>query len=108
MNIKHASILVLGLSCLMFTSACVVEERPAAVREVVVQTPPPAEIVETIPVRPEGELWVWQKGHWRWGNGGYYWQRGRWVEHPPRFAAWVAPHWEVRGTGYVFIEGRWK
>ncbi len=106
------------LASLMFvvlaTTGCVVEQpRPpgpppqAIVR---VQAPPPAEIVEVQPPPPSpAEVWVWQRGHWRWNGNQYVWAHGHWAQRPGYAQAWVAPHWEPHPQGgYVFIEGTWR
>ena len=100
---------------ILTTSACVerVVERPApppAQAVVYVQKPPPAEIVEVVPAPPgPANVWVWQKGHWRWDGYNYHWFPGHWVQRPPNVTVWVAPHWEARGgNGFVFVEGTWR
>src|ERR1700677_4519957 len=96
--------IVLGLA----TAGCVEREvvrtgPPPQQGVVVVQQPPPAEMVETAPPPPgPREIWVWQRGHWRWDGYGYHWNPGRWAQRPPRVNAWVAPHWEQRPNGWFF------
>ena len=104
---------IAGLIITLATVGCVEREvvrtgpAPAAV---IVQQPPPAEVVETVPPPPgPPEVWVWQRGHWRWDGRSYQWNQGHWVQRPPHVNAWVAPHWQQHPNGgWIFIEGRWQ
>jgi len=72
-------------------------------------TPPPAPIVETIPVAP-GPEYVWHPGHYRWvpSEGVHVWVPGHYVVAPHPGAVWIAPRWVQGPNGYVFYEGRWR
>jgi hypothetical protein len=96
---------------LLSTTGCVEREvvTPAGAA-VIVQRAPPEPLVEVQSSPPgPGELWVWQRGHWRWDGRDYRWMAGRWAERPPHVTEWVAPRWEPHPNGgYVFIEGGWR
>jgi hypothetical protein len=105
-----------SLALIMLALAgCVVEpppQRPGPPPQALVrvQAPPPAEVVEVQPPPPgPAEIWVWQRGHWRWNGAQYIWARGHWAERPAYAHEWVAPHWEPHPQGgYIFIEGAWR
>ena len=106
MKLARAVAGAIGLSLVAPLAACV--ER-VETREVVVPTPPPAPIAEVVPAPPgPPEMWVWQRGHWRWNGREYVWQRGRYVERPHRAAQWVPPHWQERAGGWVYVTGHWR
>jgi hypothetical protein len=73
--------------------------------EVVVNTAPPAEQIEVVPVQPTGD-YVWIKGHWHWNGGGWAWIRGHYAV---RRAGWrfVPAHYEARGGGWVYVGPHW-
>ncbi len=79
----------------------VVEQQP-----IIVQSAPPAPIVEAVPVSP-GVEFVWTPGYWGW-NGRWVWMSGRWA-HPPRgHSVWVRGGWNRHGGGYRWEPGRWR
>jgi hypothetical protein len=51
---------------------------------------------------------VWVPGHWRWSEGSYVWEAGRWEVPPAANVAWVAPQWQRQGNGYGLKEGFWQ
>ena len=51
---------------------------------------------------------AWVPGHWRWLDGAYVWEAGRWELPPVAGLAWVAPQWQQQGNGYVLKEGFWQ
>lgn len=50
---------------------------------------------------------VWVPGHWRWNEGAYVWESGRWEVPPAPNVAWTPPQWQLQGNGYVLKEGFW-
>ncbi|HVS54284.1 MAG TPA: hypothetical protein VHD62_18150 [Opitutaceae bacterium] len=50
---------------------------------------------------------VWVAGHWRWNEGAYVWESGRWEIPPMPNVSWVPPQWQQQGSGYVLKEGYW-
>src|SRR3954468_21201967 len=50
---------------------------------------------------------MWVPGHWRWSEGAYVWEMGRWEFPPATNVAWHAPQWEKQANGYVLREGYW-
>ena len=51
---------------------------------------------------------VYVSGHWRWQDGAYVWENGRWELPPAPSAVWVGPRWEQKDNGYVLAEGYWQ
>jgi hypothetical protein len=76
--------------------------------EVIASEPPPAPIVEAVPMAP-GPEYFWIAGHWHW-NGGWVWVRGRYDRHPHFHpgAGWEPGHWDRRGASWVWREGHWR
>ena len=77
-------------------------ERP---REIVVQSAPPQEQVEVVPVAPSTEH-TWIRGHWHWDGGRWVWQPGRYETRRVGYR-WVPAHYENRGGGYYYVPGHW-
>ncbi len=50
---------------------------------------------------------VWIPGHWRWLEGAYVWEAGRWEVPPTPTVAWNPPQWRPQGSGYILSEGFW-
>ncbi|MSU65846.1 MAG: hypothetical protein EXS38_07045 [Opitutus sp.] len=50
---------------------------------------------------------AWVPGHWRWSEGAYVWEAGRWEMPPVPNLSWVPPQWLKQGNGYVLKEGYW-
>ena len=72
---------------------------------VVVQSPPPAPIYESVPAPRQG--YIWAPGHYVWDNGRYTWRGGEWVAARPGYA-WQAAHWEQRSDGsWYLVGGTW-
>lgn len=78
-------------------------------------TVPPAPVVEK-PLAPAANdapgdqpstQHVWVPGHWRWNEGAYVWETGRWEVPPAPNVAWFAPEWQQQNNGYVLREGYW-
>ena len=81
--------------------------QPAPVTQpVVVETAPPAPIVE---VRP-ATTWAnaqWIPGYWHWHGNRHFWVGGRWsAPHPGH--VWEAHRWERDGARWRFVVGRWR
>ncbi|MEY4941635.1 MAG: hypothetical protein RIQ93_3370, partial [Verrucomicrobiota bacterium] len=51
---------------------------------------------------------VWVPGHWRWNEGAYVWESGRWEIPPTAGVSWVSPQWQKESNGYVLREGYWS
>lgn len=51
---------------------------------------------------------VWVPGHWRWHEGAYVWEAGRWEIPPAPNVMWDPPQWQQQGSGYVLREGYWQ
>jgi hypothetical protein len=49
----------------------------------------------------------WVPGHWRWQEGAFVWEAGRWHVPPAANLAWQAPQWQRTANGYVLRDGRW-
>ena len=78
-------------------------------------TVPPAPVIEK-PLNPaanyvQGDQPTaqhnWVPGHWRWHEGAYVWEAGRWEVPPAPNLVWHAPEWQQQGNGYVLREGYW-
>lgn len=71
----------------------------------VVQSPPPAPIVETVPAPRAGE--VWAPGYYTFDDGRYVWHRGSFVEARPGYA-WQAAQWQQHADGSWYLQqGHW-
>lgn len=79
-------------------------------------TVPPAPIVDQ-PLAPAANdtpdeqptpQHMWVPGHWRWSEGSYVWEAGRWEVPPVPNVTWIAPQWQPQGSGYVLKEGFWQ
>lgn len=51
---------------------------------------------------------AWVPGHWRWLEGSYVWEAGRWELPPITNAVWHAPEWIRQTNGFVLREGFWQ
>lgn len=56
--------------------------------------------------QPSGQH-VWVPGHWRWSEGAYVWEAGRWEVPPAANVVWHAPEWKQQANGFVLSEGYW-
>ena len=68
-------------------------------------TPPPAPLVEYVPVAVPGHVWV--PGYWAWNGHRYVWSRGVWEMARPGYTH-RAGHWEQRGNHWHFQPSRWE
>ncbi len=50
---------------------------------------------------------AWVPGHWRWFEGAYVWESGRWEVPPAPNLFWHEPQWQQQGNGYVLRDGFW-
>jgi hypothetical protein len=77
--------------------------------ETYIDQPPPAPLVEVVPVAP-GPDFVWIGGYWGWDNGhhNYQWVRGHYDRPPAPGAAWVGPRYDRAPRGYHFSPGHWS
>jgi hypothetical protein len=80
--------------------------QPAPVTTTVVETAPPAPIVEVRPVAPYANA-VWIGGYWYWTGARHFWVGGRWSA-PYAGHVWEPHHWERDGVHYRFVVGRWR
>jgi hypothetical protein len=79
---------------------------PEIAEGTVVESDPPAPIVEYVPTAPYPD-YVWLGGFWGW-NGGWYWHAGHYAPRPFRGAAWVSGGWVRGGHGWAWHGGRWR
>ncbi len=70
-------------------------------------SPPPAPMVETVPVAPSQAVY-WQPGHWAWTGTQWTWIAGHYEQRPTQVAIWLPGHWEQSANGYFWVEGRWQ
>jgi hypothetical protein len=68
-------------------------------------TPPPAPIVEYVPVAVPGH--VWAPGFWAWNGHRHVWNSGSWQRARAGYSH-VAGHWEQRGERWHFEPSRWE
>ncbi len=68
-------------------------------------TPPPAPIVEYVPVAVPGH--VWTPGFWAWNGHRHMWNGGSWKRERAGYSH-VAGHWEQRGERWHFEPSRWE
>ena len=72
-------------------------------------TPPPAPVVEAMPVAPgPQEDYAWRPGYWRWIDERHVRISGDLAHRPHPKAEWQEPRWEKHPEGYHFEEGHWK
>lgn len=68
-------------------------------------TPPPAPIVEYIPVARRGHVWV--PGYWAWNGRRHVWTSGLWEKARPGYSR-VEGRWEQHGKRWHFKPARWE
>ncbi|MBL9187823.1 MAG: YXWGXW repeat-containing protein [Opitutaceae bacterium] len=68
---------------------------------------PLAPAVGDIPGESPSPQHQWVPGHWRWSEGAYVWETGRWETPPAAGLKWQAPQWRREANGFVLVEGRW-
>ena len=71
----------------------------------VVQSPPPAAVVEAVPAPRAGQ--VWAPGYYTFEDGRYVWHHGNFVEARPGYA-WQAAQWRQHPDGSWYLQpGHW-
>lgn len=68
---------------------------------------PLAPVANDTPDERPSDQHVWVPGHWRWHEGAYVWETGRWTVPPAAGAIWQGPEWQRQANGYVLKEGNW-
>jgi len=68
---------------------------------------PLAPVVSETPGEAPSPQHVWVPAHWRWLEGAYVWEAGRWEIPPAAGVVWHAPEWKKEANGFVLIEGFW-
>jgi WXXGXW repeat (2 copies) len=76
------------------------------VQPVVIETAPPAPLVEVRPAEPySGAVWI--PGYWYWHGNRHFWVGGRYsAPHPGH--VWEPHRWERDGGHWRFVVGRWR
>jgi hypothetical protein len=97
---------LMGLSSVTQAVPAVVASTPyPGSQYVIVQTAPPAPLVEAVPAPRQG--WVWAPGHYEWRDGRYVWSSGRWVQDRPGWI-WQEARWLQRPDGsWYLVGGQW-
>lgn len=70
-----------------------------------VGTPPPAPIIEYVPVARPG--YVLSPGYWRWTGHRYVWNKGTWEKARSGYRH-VSGHWQQRGKHWHFEPAHWE
>jgi hypothetical protein len=86
------------------TANVVVYEPPAAPQEALIETAPPAPIVEVRPAGPANGVWI--PGYWHWNGSRHSWVGGRWSAAKAGMR-WEPDHWVRSGNRYQLVHGRW-
>lgn len=71
---------------------------------ITIGVPPPAPVVEAVPVQRSGYVWV--PGYWGWHGDRHIWIRGRWVVERSGHS-WVADRWVQDGPRWRLEHGHW-
>lgn len=80
---------------------------PAQGGRVYIREGPPPVRREVIVERP-GPDFVYIRGHWGYGGGGYVWVPGRWERPNGGRRHWNEGHWAHDRHGWYWVEGRWR
>src|ERR1700733_7551120 len=100
---------VAGCVAAVFVSGCATQEEVAvqapAPAEVVVQSAPPPEKMEVVPVAPSTDH-VWIRGHWHWDGVQWVWRGGQYELRRVGYR-WVPARYEQRGPAFYYIPGHW-
>lgn len=100
-----------GVALLIFSSVGSLLAQPSGA----VATVPPAPVMERpldpattdVPGEQPTAQHAWVPGHWRWLEGAYVWEAGRWEIPPAAGVVWQAPDWRRESNGWVLREGYW-
>ena len=68
--------------------------------------PPPAALVEVVPESPADDA-VWVDGHWVWRGRYYVWQRGGWLKPPEQLAYATWQTYLSKDGRLLFAAGTW-
>jgi hypothetical protein len=97
-------LLVLAMSAQV---ACVVNDTHPPDRSVIVSTPPPARLAETVPPAPAAGL-IWVPGDWHWTGVQWAWLPGHWDQPPVGMKRWNKPHYTLVDGAYRYEPGTWN
>ena len=75
--------------------------------DVIVQSAPPPERVEVVPMAP-GPGYAWIRGHWVWHREHWEWKGGYYERISQPGAVWISGQWVARGNGWVWVEGHYS
>src|ERR1700677_503377 len=75
--------------------------------DVIVQSAPPHERVEVVPMAP-GPGYAWIRGHWVWHREHWEWKGGYYERISQPGAVWISGQWVARGNGWVWVEGHYS
>ena len=82
-------------------------EGPPVSGQIVVETAPPPQQVEAMPVTPYQGA-VWTGGYWWWNGARYVWIGGHY-ERPRAGQGWVPHHWQRGPRGrWHYVPGHWR
>jgi hypothetical protein len=100
-----------GVAVLLFSAASSFAANAVANAPFVAPAPviekPLTPATNDVPGEQPSSQHVWVPGHWRWHEGAYVWESGRWEVPPAPNLVWNGPEWEQEGAGYVLREGFW-
>ncbi len=100
-----------GVALLIFSSVSGQSASPVPSAPTVAPAPmvdaPLAPAVNDTPGEQPSPQHHWVPGHWRWSEGAYVWETGRWEIPPAAGVVWRAPQWRREANGFVLVEGSW-
>src|SRR3954470_15082566 len=110
-NLLRYSTYRLGIALLvaapMMRAAAAIPEAPPVAPAVPIVDKPLTPAANDTPGDQPTPQHVWVPGHWRWLEGAYVWEAGRWDIPPAPNMTWMAPQWQPQGNGYILKEGFW-
>lgn len=97
------------VSLLLSGAASGVSQVPSATQVPVapIVQQPLAPAANDVPDEQPSTQHVWVPGHWRWQEGAYVWEAGRWEVPPTPFVTWHPPQWEQKPNGFALRDGYW-
>ena len=100
-----------GVALLIFSSvsshaASAVPNAPTVAPAPMVDAPLAPAVSDTPGEQPSTQH-AWVPGHWRWSEGAYVWETGRWEVPPVAGVVWHAPQWRKEANGFVLVDGFW-